>query len=96
MELGEFLYLVSQRIIGVAESEFEKSNLPRSMQPIVIDSVKAYFLQAAYDNTIAVKMAQSNSQNVKPDDQAKETRRRSGNGLESLQESLKQDFGGQG
>ena len=94
MELGELLYMVSQRIIGVTEAEFNKANLPRSMQPIVIDSVRAYFLREAYDNAIAVKLAQQYK--MKTEDPEKRQGKRSGEGLDSLKQSLDQDFGKRG
>lgn len=92
MELGEYLFAVTQKIIGKAEEVFESSGIPRTIQPVVMQGVQAHFLQAAYDNSIAVKLVQDKQMDQK--DQEKRTR--SGEGLDSLQESLEQDFGKRG
>lgn len=92
MELGEYLFAVTQKIIGKAEEVFESSGIPRTIQPVVMQGVQAHFLQAAYDNSIAVKLAQDKQ----PGKKDQEKRTRSGEGLDSLQESLEQDFGKRG
>ena len=91
MEFGEYLFAVTQQIIGKAEEIFESAGIPRTIQPVVMQGVQAHFLQAAYDNAIAIKLAQS--QKAK---QPETPTTRSGEGLDSLQQSLDQDFGRRG
>ena len=91
MELGEYLFVVTRQIIGKAEEIFESSGIPRTIQPVVMQGVQAHFLQAAYDNSIAIKLAQSQEPEQPGPDQTPTTR--SGEGLDSLQQSLDRDFG---
>lgn len=94
MEFGEYLFAVTQQIIGKAEEIFESAGIPRTIQPVVMQGVQAHFLQAAYDNAIAIKLAQS--QKSKQPDPGQTPTTRSGEGLDSLQQSLEQDFGKRG
>ena len=94
MEFGEYLFVVTRQIIGKAEEIFESSGIPRTIQPIVMQGVQAHFLQAAYDNAIAIKLAQS--QGPKQPGPGKKPETRSGEGLDSLQQSLERDFGKRG
>lgn len=96
MELGEYLFAVTQKIIGKAEEVFESSGIPRTIQPVVMQGVQAHFLQAAYDNSIAVKLTQAKQPEKQVYQKDQEERTRSGEGLDSLQESLEQDFGKRG
>ena len=94
MEFGEYLFAVTQQIIGKAEEIFESAGIPRTIQPVVMQGVQAHFLQVAYDNAIAIKLAQS--QKAKHPDPGQTPTTRSGEGLDSLQQSLDQDFGRRG
>lgn len=94
MEFGEYLFVVTQQIIGKAEEIFESAGIPRTIQPIVMQGVQAHFLQAAYDNALAIKLAQS--QEPKQPGPGKKPETRSGEGLDSLQQSLERDFGKRG
>ncbi len=90
MELGELLFALMQRITDYAEKEFNSCGLPATLQPLVMRGVEAHFAENACDHMIAVKMSAQQTESVpkKPEKQI-----RSGEGLESLQESLKNDFG---
>lgn len=90
MELGELLFALVQKITDYVEKEFNSCGLPATLQPLVMRSVEAHFAEIACDHMIAVKFAaqQVESEPKKP---AKKTH--SGEGLESLQKSLNDDFG---
>lgn len=59
MELGEVLFALAQSIIQQAEQEMSTQGIPLSMRPIVIDGVKAYFLNAAYDHLVALRIKEN-------------------------------------
>lgn len=93
MELGELLFMLAQKIIGHAESEFNIYRLPATLRPLVMESVKSHYMTAAYDHMIAVKLSEQEvaQDNQKPEaDAPKKTR--SGTGLDELKKSLDADF----
>lgn len=90
MELGELLFVLIQEISDYAEKAFDAYNLPTTLRPIVMRGVEAHFAENACDHMIAVKLSAQQTES-EPKEPEKQTR--SGEGLESLQKSLKNDFG---
>lgn len=92
LELGELLFLVEQKIIGLTDAEFSAYGLPATLRPLVIECVKAHYVTAAYDHMIAVKATAQvgQAEDQKPKSQPKT---RSGEGIDKLKESLDADFG---
>ncbi len=61
MELGEWLFFIAQKIIGVVGTEFKSFGLPPNLQPMVMRYVEAHFLENAYDSMIAAKIMEHTS-----------------------------------
>lgn len=60
MEQGELLYAIAQGIISQAKGLMERQGVPMVLWPIVMENVRAHFLDVAYDHLVAVHIQEHN------------------------------------
>lgn len=97
MELGEILFAMSQKIAGYAKTEFDGCGIPLSLRPVIMECASKQIVQDALDNVIAGKFAAKSTQKPEAKEAAEGQRpgkkTRSGVGIDSLKQSLDEDFG---